>query len=176
MKKNPFIIILLVSIIAFALAACGGSQTAETIPEPVTFTIDMNEYTFAPDNIKVRVGQMVTIDMINTGFIPHELMFGRAVVMTDGRPDGYVTDLFKGTGAEEPVIVPESASTDDDEHIDDEHMGTMVWLKENGDEASVTFLVTEEMIGEWEMGCFEMDGVHYELGMKGTFVVTSKSG
>jgi uncharacterized cupredoxin-like copper-binding protein len=27
------------------------------------------------------------------------------------------------------------------------------------------------MVGEWEMGCFEQDGVHYDAGMKGTLVV-----
>jgi hypothetical protein len=28
------------------------------------------------------------------------------------------------------------------------------------------------MLGEWEMGCFELDGVHYDQGMVGTFIVT----
>jgi hypothetical protein len=29
-------------------------------------------------------------------------------------------------------------------------------------------IVTEEMIGEWEMGCFSLDGVHYTSGMVGS--------
>jgi uncharacterized cupredoxin-like copper-binding protein len=28
------------------------------------------------------------------------------------------------------------------------------------------------MVGEWEIGCFSQDGVHYDAGMKGTFVVS----
>ena len=44
-----------------------------------------------------------------------------------------------------------------------------MWLID--DQATVSFIVTEEMLGEWEMGCFELDGVHYDSGMIGTFVV-----
>jgi len=36
----------------------------------------------------------------------------------------------------------------------------------------MTLTVTEEMVGEWEFGCFEQDGVHYTAGMKGMMVVT----
>lgn len=31
--------------------------------------------------------------------------------------------------------------------------------------------VTEDMIGEWEVGCFLQDGVHYDAGMHGTLIV-----
>jgi hypothetical protein len=27
------------------------------------------------------------------------------------------------------------------------------------------------MLGIWEIGCFEQDGVHYTSGMKGTLIV-----
>jgi hypothetical protein len=27
------------------------------------------------------------------------------------------------------------------------------------------------MVGEWEIGCFSLDGVHYTSGMKGTIIV-----
>jgi uncharacterized cupredoxin-like copper-binding protein len=35
----------------------------------------------------------------------------------------------------------------------------------------LTFNVTEGMVGDWEMGCFEQDGVHYDAGMKGPVTV-----
>jgi uncharacterized cupredoxin-like copper-binding protein len=41
-----------------------------------------------------------------------------------------------------------------------------------GGTAIVKFTVTEGMVGEWEMGCFEQDGVHYDAGMKGPVTVT----
>lgn len=37
--------------------------------------------------------------------------------------------------------------------------------------ASITFTVTEVSIGEWEFGCFEEDGAHWDDGMKGTLIV-----
>ncbi len=217
--KKRFLITLFFGVISFVLFACSGGQPEEVTPVPVTFKVDMKEYSYTPNKIEVKVGQEVTIEMINNGVLSHELMIGRDVIMTDGRPNGYTIDLFESTGVE-PMIMPESAgvmnmgeamdmeSSDehmddeamqmegddqhmddkamqiegddehmqgDDEHMDDghmDHMGTMVLLEESGDEASITFVVTEDMIGEWEIGCFELDGVHYQSGMTGIFVVT----
>jgi uncharacterized cupredoxin-like copper-binding protein len=35
----------------------------------------------------------------------------------------------------------------------------------------VKFTVTKDMVGEWEMGCFAQEGVHYTAGMVGKLVV-----
>jgi hypothetical protein len=48
----------------------------------------------------------------------------------------------------------------------------MVTVPENAGEATVTFVVTEEMVGEWEMGCFLDSGSHLQQGMTGKVVVT----
>lgn len=48
----------------------------------------------------------------------------------------------------------------------------MAFLEKTGDQASIIFTVTEEMLGEWEMGCFEQEGVHYDAGMKGKVTVS----
>ena len=42
-----------------------------------------------------------------------------------------------------------------------------------GQEATITFTVTADQVGEWEMACFVEDGAHYDAGMKGTFTVES---
>jgi plastocyanin len=73
-------------------------------------------------------------------------------------------------------------SEHDDEHSDDMameeadsghgHDGLMVMLPKTGDTATMSFVVTEEMVGTWEIGCFQLDGVHYNSGMKGTLTVT----
>jgi hypothetical protein len=52
------------------------------------------------------------------------------------------------------------------EEVEEGHTGFMVVLP-IGAQATVTFEVTEGMVGDWEMGCFEQDGVHYDAGMKG---------
>ena len=55
----------------------------------------------------------------------------------------------------------------------DRHSGFMVILPRTDDRASITFIVTEEMAGEWEIACFSQKGVHYDAGMKGKLVVES---
>lgn len=155
-----------------ALTGC-----AQATPEPVTFTMEMSEYAFSPATIEVQVGQTVTIEMINTGTLEHEIMFGRTVKRTNNRPNGFEQDAFE-TARVEPQLEEQiaEAAMEDDMHADEDmhmedHEGFMVLLPKTGDRAILTFTPTEDMIGEWEMGCFEQDGVHYDAGMKGTLVV-----
>ncbi len=167
MKKMGFLFASLVAL-ALLLAACGG---AAPTPEPVSFTIDMTEYAFSPDTIEAKVGQRVTLHLVNRGQLAHEIMFGRDLMMMNNRPSGYQVDMFEVAGVEPEVTMMadmESAEQEEEEA----HTGFMVFLNENGSEATMTFTVTEDMVGEWEMGCFELEGVHYDQGMIGKFIVT----
>ena len=217
MKRYLFL--LIVASLAFATAACssGGSEPAP--PEPVSFTIEMTEYSFTPNELTVSVGQEVTLNLVNKGQLEHEIIIGRDVVMEDGRPNGYTVDLFEFAGVEPEVHggmlmidgeiimqddmaesmddemdMAEGSDTHDeemddmamDEHDDemamgeaehDEgvvhgHDGLMVMLPQGDETATMTFLVTEEMVGTWEIGCFQLEGVHYDAGMIGTLTVT----
>lgn len=151
----------------FVLTAC--SQAA---PEPVSFDIHMSEYAFEPADIEVQVGQQVTLNLINDGVLEHEIMFGREVMMMENRPSGYQQDMFEVAGIEPEVMQPEAAmeSMEEEDHAE-EHSGFMVILPHTGDTATLTFTANEAMEGEWEMGCFEQDGVHYTAGMVGSFTV-----
>ena len=53
------------ALLTLALAACGSSEPEP--PEPVSFTIEMTEYAFMPNEINVIVGQEVTLNLINLG-------------------------------------------------------------------------------------------------------------
>jgi plastocyanin len=177
------LIILIIVLGGLIIVGC----TSKT-PEEVTFTIDMTEFAFTPERLDVKVGQQVTLNLVNKGQLPHEIMFGRDVAMENGRPSGYKHDMFEEAGVEPVVMLIEEGQhidaedehTESEEHEDDEHAenedhgheGFMVLLNETGEEGSISFTVTEDMVGEWEMGCFELDGVHYTAGMVGTFVVT----
>jgi plastocyanin len=159
------LLFILIVFIAVLLSGCGGQQTLE----PVTYTIEMTEYAFNPDSIEVQVGQEVTLELINLGALEHEIMFGRDVMEMGGKPSGYMLDMFEHAGVEPVVTMMEGMAEGGHE---EEHSGFMVVLEKTGDTATLTFPVTKEMVGEWEMGCFELDGVHYTSGMKGVFTVT----
>ena len=161
MKRRIFFPLL----IAFGLFFVACSRKP---PEPVSFTIEMSEYAFEPDTIEVKVGQEVTLELVNMGQLPHELMFGRQVMMMENRPNGYQVDMFASAGVEPEVMMMEGEAHGEEEG----HAGFMVLLEKSGDKATMTFTVTDDMVGEWEMGCFEQEGVHYEAGMVGKLVVT----
>jgi uncharacterized cupredoxin-like copper-binding protein len=71
-------------------------------------------------------------------------------------------------GGEQPQVTQDILPEASEEM---EHGGFMVVLPV-GAKATVTFTVTDDMVGEWEMGCFEQDGVHYDAGMKGAVTVS----
>jgi plastocyanin len=154
------------SVLAFAaliLVSCGG--TAAEL-EPVAYTIDMKEYTFTPANLQLNVGEEVTLTMTNSGQLQHEIMFGRGVEMVNNRPAHYAEDMFEAGGVT-PEVTQDIMPEEEEEEIE----GFMVILP-IGATATVTFPVTEGMVGEWEMGCFEQEGVHYDAGMKGPVTVS----
>lgn len=147
------------------LAACGGQPSA-----PVSFKVEMSEYAYSPAVLEVKVGQEVTLNLVNSGQVEHELMIGREVIYEDGRPNGFQEDLFETAGIEPEVNggIPAGESADDHMHA---NPGVMVTLP-TGEAGSLKFAVTEDMVGEWEMGCFSQEGVHYTAGMVGRLVVT----
>jgi uncharacterized cupredoxin-like copper-binding protein len=65
---------------------------------------------------------------------------------------------------------------DGEMHMDDDHMegmnGGMVMF-EPSQEATIAFDVTEDMLGTWTMGCFELSSgrVHFDEGMAGILTV-----
>jgi uncharacterized cupredoxin-like copper-binding protein len=163
-------IILIAAVLLISLSACTAAQPqAELVP--VTIDIDMTEYSFEPASLNLAAGQQVTLNLTNSGVLPHEIMFGRDVMRMDNRPAGYMADMFETGGVEPDVHIMEAGELMDEMHEEDAHAGFMVVLGPGG-QASMTFNVTEAMAGEWEMGCFEQDGVHYDAGMYGPVSVS----
>ena len=95
--------------------------------------------------------------------------------MKENRPSGFMMDMFESNHVEPMVtMVTDMDMAMADEHQDgdeDGHEGFMVFLPVGNEQATITFTVTDDMVGEWEIGCFELDGVHYDAGMKGALIV-----
>jgi len=167
--KKLFMTVVGFMLVGLLLAAC----SAKT-PEPVKYTIDMSEFSYSPNEIQVKVGQEVTLELVNHGALAHELMIGRDVKMTNSMPNGFEQDMFESAQVEPMVMggMEEDMDMSSGEgEMEHEHTGFMVSIPTGGDPATITFTPTKDMVGEWEMGCFEQDGVHYNAGMKGKFVV-----
>jgi plastocyanin len=164
MNHYRTITMVVITLILTGIAGCISQK-----PEPVIITIDMTEYAFTPNRLDLKVGQQVTLNLVNNGQIAHEIMFGRGVEMMNGVPAGYQMDLFMQAGVEPEVM----GVMEEGEHMSghQSHSGFMILLNESGESATVTFTVTDQMLGEWEIGCFEQDGVHYTAGMIGTLIV-----
>lgn len=152
---------VVMGVVALVMVACGGGT-----PKSVSYNINMTEYAYSPENLNLKVGQEVTLNLMNSGQLQHEIMFGREVKKMDNRPAGYMVDMFEASGIE-----PEVHQEGEPEHEEVMHEGFMVVLPIDGT-GTIKFTVTEEMVGKWEMGCFEQDGVHYDAGMKGLVTVT----
>ena len=163
-------------------------------PAQIGIVIEMSEFAFSPNDIELHVGDEVTFTLINVGQIEHELMIGRETTPVSGAPLNFNTDMFEYAGVEPMVMLSEIEDADDhvdadehdeaDEHLDanedsddhgdldpDSHGGFMIYLPKGDQTATITFTVTEKMIGEWELGCFLMDGAHYTSGMYGSLTV-----
>jgi uncharacterized cupredoxin-like copper-binding protein len=164
---KAFRLMLLFSVFVLMLAACGGPAAPLT---PVSYTIDMTEFAFNPNSLNLKVGQQVTLELTNSGQLVHEIMFGREVMRMNNRPSGYQRDLFETGGVEPEVNIVDEGQMNNG-MVEEGHEGFMVVLGPGG-RATMTFAVTEAMVGEWEMGCFEQDGVHYDAGMVGPVSIT----
>ena len=182
---------ILSGALVMLLAACGGAAVPADTGELV---IDLTEFEFDPSNIELVVGQEVTFVLANQGEKDHEFMIGRDVNTDPGYPNGFEHDFFETT---DPVVDPMDAlaGMDDkdmgneemsdttmgdmsDEEMEemeegDEHAGHTGFMvvREPGQRATITFTPTADSVGEWQIGCFEEDGAHWDDGMQGTLTV-----
>ncbi|HUF39368.1 MAG TPA: cupredoxin domain-containing protein [Anaerolineales bacterium] len=153
--------LLFFSALAFAALALSACSSA---PPPAEFTVEMTEFAFTPNEFEVQVGQEVTFHLANHGALEHEFMIGRSPMMMDSMPGGYEHNMFEH---DEPMVMGGEAHHE----MGGMDHGFMVAIPRGGDDATITFTVTEDMIGEWEIGCFTDGGSHYDQGMHGTLIV-----
>lgn len=166
MMKHACWILVGPLMLGLFLGACapGGQPGAQAI------TITMEEYRFEPNTVQVKAGQEVRLTLVNKGKEPHELMIGRTLVAHEGRPAGFAQDFFEGITVKaerggKPIDVKELMEEEEEAH------GFMVVLEPGEEPVTIIFTIPSNKVGEWEMGCFESDGSHWQLGMHGKWIV-----
>lgn len=105
-------------------------------------------------------------DMAEEDMAEEDMAMEEGAEMTEG-------EMAEGEMSEEEMAMEEDEhADDDDEHA--EGMGHDGWMVMNAAGSGTTiieFTVPADRVGEWELGCFEDDGTHYDDGMRGTLVV-----
>ncbi|MBI2774337.1 MAG: hypothetical protein HYX56_07590 [Chloroflexi bacterium] len=154
---------------AVVVGACGGGGGVAAPSGSVTIT--GSEYKFSPDTVRLKVGQEVRMTFRNDGAKDHEMMIGKGVKMTGGKPDGYQTWFMQGMqmrferdGKAIDAMAAMGGGMDEPSDIG------MMLVDKGGSPVTLVFTVPDK-VGEWEMGCFEDDGTHYDEGMKGKVIV-----
>ena len=190
MKKSRSLIVI--AALALAAASCGGSAATPDANGEVVIT--MTEFEFSPNTIEVAPGQTVTFVLVNEGEKDHEFMLGRNVRIVDGEPSGFEVDFFESL---EPTVVPMDAAMNMGDMADGDmadgdmadgdmadgdmadgdaahagHTGFMV-VREPSQEARVTVTIPADASGEWEFGCFQENGAHWDDGMRGKLIIAS---
>jgi plastocyanin len=181
-------------------ATAAPTDTPTLDPVNPALTIRLTEFRFSPHTIRLRVGQHVTFHVVNGGATDHEIMIGRNPLRNDSGQlgDGFEHDFFALThptvegdatvmgmeegdmsrmsmeGTAEPM---DSMDMGEEASGEGEHEGEMMngfmAMFEPQQEATITFDVTEDMLGTWTIGCFEeSEGiVHFDEGMAGILTV-----
>lgn len=140
---------------ALLMTAAIGASCAPALPgRPVP--VEMTDFAFAPRDLVLRPGEVVTLVLKNKGAVPHELMVGRGAIQHSG---GYAEDLLGGVELRTSGLMKP----------DHTHGGSVI-LVDKGMTAQVTFTVPARP-GVYEMGCFEPG--HYAAGMLGRLTVTA---
>ena len=194
------VMIGVVLLVGVALAGLAGSSVVRAGGqeiEALRIDVTLNEYSFAPDPLRIPAGRPVTLVIRNAGRVPHEFMAGRDVSGND-----FGQDLFADLHVNIEAV--EMADAGHDEHADhaaetehsdqhdatehgheaaeaDHHAGAEADAHGGGHEHGtmaeaqvgqtvlMTFTLPEDRRGEWMTGCF-LPG-HYDAGMHGTLIV-----
>ncbi len=151
------------AIVSMVLLAVASSAFAQDV-ERIELVIELHEYNFtvaggeANAPIVFQAGQPYSVVFSNVGMMEHEVLIGRTVLVEDGVPDGYETNLLDAT----PV----------DLVGDDWEVGTSGFVEvelEPGQSVTIHFTLPDELIGTWEIGCFIAG--HYQAGMLAPVIV-----
>lgn len=149
--RHALALLVIASFTTFALA--------QQSQERIDLRIDMGEFYFQLEGqernapIVLQAGQPYELVFVNVGTMEHEVLIGRDVVVEDGVPDGYETNLFDGVTFD---VVGEGWELKANGLIEMEfEVGTTI---------TIHVTVPEAFLGDWEIGCF-VPG-HYQAGMK----------
>lgn len=194
--------VVISAILAAVLIVAAYEWTRASGPptSPNDFTIAMTDYAFTPNHMVWRVGDTVTITLVQKSDAnpekPHEFMVGQTprteeTVFGVHQEDGFETPFFAGVtidivaGSGLSMLMAGGATLTglpamkvmSPGPMDMRHMEEMTgFMPVIGARGNLTFsFVVPDKPGEWTYGCFQQDGQHFRNGMKGTVTIVPKT-
>lgn len=191
------LIVSLIIMVVLAFAAYGWIALRAPAEGPNRYNISMTDYNFSPSEMTWRVGQTVTLSLINNSpdqpGKQHEFMVGRTpmtqeTVLGKVQSDGFMQSFFTGVtvrlegGYGLQMIAPGSArltGVDPQKLLMPGMQGMTGMTGMQGAEMSefmsvlmpggqLSFSFTvPNKPGRWTFACFQQNGQHYLNGMQG---------
>lgn len=155
------VVLLLVGALAMAISTGVGSSTG-TVRDG-QLEIELAGYRIDPPTLVLRAGEDVTLVLTNTSTYHHNVAIGREPVRLEGRTVGFGQDLLAVSASQaEParaLITPR-----------DPGLPTTVSVAP-GTTVRVDVRIPEELVGEWELGCFQGSGCEARIDEPATLRV-----
>ena len=168
-----------VVLLAFAIAACGDSDTgAREVPEDAgpaeaanrtTLQVRLTRAGIVPDTLRLAAGDTVRLVVVNETAGPLEFLMGR-----QAGPYAFEVPFFAGVEMlemEGPLIAAETPTGSGRPARpggEMRHAQAYFFLRP-GEEGAATFVVPPDHAGVWSMACF-LEG-HAREGLRGVVVV-----
>jgi uncharacterized cupredoxin-like copper-binding protein len=152
-------------LVIASLTALGIAQEEEATPDAIKLAFTLNEMNFILEGqqpntpVVLEAGKSYALSFENRGKLKHEVLWGRSPIKTaTGTLEDYETNLF---ATSEAVVASKGWEV--------VNAGLIELVLEPGQKMEVMVTIPEEMLGEWDMGCFQPG--HYEAGMHAAITV-----
>jgi hypothetical protein len=155
------VIVLLIGALVMAIVTSVGSSTGTV--EDGELAIELTGYHIDPETLILPAGEDVTLVLTNTGTFTHNVAIGRDPVLDGESVVGFEEDLLaRSASAARPgnaLITP----------VDPSLPTTVSVAPESTVEVEVR--VPEELVGDWQLGCFQGSGCEARIDQPATLRV-----
>jgi len=155
------VVALLVGALAMAIATSVGSSTGTV--DDGELAIELTGYHIEPITLVLPAGEDVTLVLTNTGGFTHNVAVGRDPVRDDDAVVGFGEDLLAVSALR---ATPSNALITP---VDPAVPTTISVAPESTVEVEVR--VPEELVGEWQLGCFQGSGCEARIDQPATLRV-----
>jgi hypothetical protein len=155
------VVLLLVGALAMAISTGVGSSTGTV--DGGELDIELAGYRIDPPTLVLPAGEEVTLVLDNTSTYHHNIAIGQDPIRLEGQTVGYERDLLALSALRAEPARALIAPTDPS-------LPTTVSVAP-GTTVRVDVRVAEDLVGEWQLGCFQGSGCEARIDAPATLRV-----